>query len=42
MPTDHRERVLGDAHREASSGHFGDSKTYNKSRARVLLTRRVA
>ena len=30
VPADYRERVLGDAHREASSGNFGVSKTYDR------------
>ena len=30
VPIDYRERVLGDAHREASSGHFGVAKTYDR------------
>ena len=30
VPADYRERVLEDAHREASSGHFGVSKTYDR------------
>ena len=30
VPVDHRERVLRDAHREASSGHFDVSKTYDR------------
>ena len=30
VPVDYKERVLGDAHREASSGHFDVSKTYGR------------